>query len=114
MTDGSAVSTQAHPKRKRILRTPEVVQNRAIAKKLQGKSNRAIAREEGVDHHTVGRIIEDSEFREIIKSYRSEILELVPLSLRLFKKSVKAALGEEPIGPRRTTPRQLPYWTVTT
>ena len=43
-------------------RTPRLKQTWVIAKKLLGKSNRQIAREEGKNPHTVGRILNDSDY----------------------------------------------------
>ena len=55
-----------------------------MAKAIEGKSNRQIAREEKMDRHTVGRILSQREVQEQLAAYRQELLSKVPKALEVY------------------------------
>lgn len=85
------------PKRKARTYKPPAVRTRIIIKKIAGKSNRQIAREEGIDRETVGRILSDPEYRQILNVHRQEILALVPKAIAAYH----AALDARKVTPER-------------
>ncbi len=74
--------TQKPPSRG--LYTPKPVQDRVVAKAIEGKSNRQVAREEGMDNHTVGKILSQREVQERLAGYRQELLGKVPKALKVY------------------------------
>jgi hypothetical protein len=68
-----------------VLRTPEPVQGRVIARYVQGQSNRAIAAEECLDRSTVARILSQPEVARLMGEYQAQILGLVPLAIAAFE-----------------------------
>ena len=88
---------QMPPNRKARTYKPPAVRTRIIVKKIAGKSNRQIAREEGIDRETVGRILSDPEYRQILNVHRQEILALVPKAIAAYH----AALDARKVTPER-------------
>ena len=88
-------STRTPQKRQRRPYTPESTQTRILAKAIAGESNSEIARQEGLDRGTIRRILSRSEFQNIIQEHRQQVLELIPDSIRLFRKALKTSLGDE-------------------
>jgi len=79
-----ATSRHNQPKQP-VLRTPEPVQNRVIARYVEGQSNRLIAREEGIDRATVARILSQQDMVELIAQYQTALLGIVPKAIRAFE-----------------------------
>ncbi len=84
--------------------TPEATQSRIIAKKITGKTNSAIAREEGVARSTVREILGHRQYQEIVRAHRQEVLDLIPGSIGVFRKAIEGveagdmqASGTKPI-----------------
>ncbi len=75
------------PKRRKS-RKSGTVRATVVARKILGDSNRKIARDLGINRETVGRIIDDSEYREIVKSHRQEILDLIPKAIRAYRETL--------------------------
>jgi hypothetical protein len=86
---------------------PEPIKARVIAAKLMGKSNRAIAKEEGIHQRTVQHILNDTQYRELVKAHRGAILDLIPGSLVVYKKALEA-VEELPlsVARRRASPEE--------
>jgi hypothetical protein len=77
--------------------TPKSVQDRVIARKLAGQSNRQIARQLALHHGTVGKILSQAEVQVMLNEYRQSAIELVPkaikvCSYRLDRKDGKIAI----------------------
>jgi hypothetical protein len=72
-----------HASRKGVSYKPKLVHTRVLARKLAGKSNRQIAREEGIDQHTVARILSQSGYDQICDEMRKESVELLPDCVRV-------------------------------
>jgi len=64
--------------RKRGLYTPQAKQTRIIAASFAGKSNREIARQEGIKRDTVARVLSQPEVQELLAEYRQQARGLVP------------------------------------
>ncbi len=93
---------QMRQKKARGPYTPEATQTRVIVKKIAGKTNSAIAREEGIDRHTCGRILNDSQYRDLIKAFRPEVRGIVPKALKVFNKALDLVTEEVPAPPAGT------------
>ena len=64
---------------RRGLYTPPAKQTRIVAASLAGKSNREIARQEGIKRDTVARILSQTEVLDLVEQYRQQVLlNLVP------------------------------------
>jgi len=61
------------------------VRSRIIARHIGGQSNREIAKEEGIDRDTVSRVLSQGEVVELMKSYRSRLLEMLPKAITVYK-----------------------------
>ena len=88
---------QTRPKRKGKMLTPKSVQGRVIARKLAGQSNRHIARQLGLHHGTVGKILSQAEVQVMLNESRQSAFDLVPkaikvCSYRLDRKDGKIAV----------------------
>jgi|GEM_PF-2368091 len=88
---------QTRPQRKGKMLTPKSVQDRVIARKMAGQSNRQIARQLGLHHGTVGKILSQAEVQMMLNEYRQCAIELVPkaikvCSYRLDRKDGKIAV----------------------
>jgi DNA-binding MarR family transcriptional regulator len=81
---GTSKSRHNHPKQP-VLRTPEPVQKRVLTRHIGGESNRAIAREEGIDRSTVGRILSQPEVAELITESKARLLSLVPKAVAAYE-----------------------------
>ena len=55
-----------------------------MAKKIEGKSDRQIGREEHIKRDTVKRILSQSEVRERLLQYRQEIFSRIPKALEVY------------------------------
>ena len=86
--------TQTHPFGSHPLRTPAIRQARVIASKLAGKSNRRIAREEGIDHHTVARILSQPLYQQIIQEVQDQVVQLLPESVKVLSEELKKRKAE--------------------
>jgi len=64
-------------------------QGRILAKKLTGKSNSQIAKEESIRRETVARILSQPELRAVVEQHQQEILSLVPDSITVFREELK-------------------------
>jgi len=73
------------PPKKRGPYTPPPVQVRVVAKHLTGRSNCEIARQEGIDRGTVGRILSQTEVIQQIARYQAQLLNLVPEAINVYK-----------------------------
>jgi hypothetical protein len=71
---------QIKPK-SRGLYTPEPVRGRVLARHMNGESNREIARIEGIDRETVGRILSQQEVVNLIAQNQARLLSLVPKAI---------------------------------
>jgi hypothetical protein len=78
------------PKRQ-LLITPEPVRERVVARHIQGESKRQIAREEGIDRGTVGRILSQTEVAERLAGFDADFLNMAPEAIR----AIRAALTSE-------------------
>ena len=56
-----------------------------LAKKIEGKSNRQIAREAGIHRETVAKILSQEEFRAAILEGRSRLIALIPASIQVYE-----------------------------
>jgi len=88
---------QTRPERKGKMLTPKSVQDRVIARKLAGQSNRQIARQLALHHGTVGKILSQAEVQVMLNEYRQSAINLVPkaikvCSYRLDRKDGKIAI----------------------
>ena len=63
--------------------TPKSVQDRFIARKFAGQSNREIARQLGLHHGTVGKILSQAEVQVMLNEYRQSAIELVPKAIKV-------------------------------
>ena len=86
--------TQKHASGRHLLRTPEIRQARVIASKLAGKSNRGIAREEGLDQHTVARILSQPLYQQIIQEVQDQVVQLLPDSVKVLSEELKKRKAE--------------------
>ena len=86
---------QMRPSGRRGSYKPEQVRTRVLAKKIAGKTNRQIAREERIDRHTVGRILGETKFREIANIHRQELLGLISESIKVLELALKRAHEEK-------------------
>ena len=73
------------PRKRRGSYKPATVRTRVLAKKIAGKNDRAIAREEGIDRATVGRILSDSEYRDLVKAFRQDVVDLIPRAIKVYR-----------------------------
>ncbi len=55
-----------------------------MAKKIEGKPDRQIGREEHIKRDTVKRILSQSEVRERLLQYRQEIFSRIPKALEVY------------------------------
>jgi Homeodomain-like domain len=78
------------PKRPLLL-TPEPIRQRVVARHIQGESQRQIAREEGIDRGTVGRILSQTEVVERLAAFDADFLDMAPEAIR----AIRAALTSE-------------------
>jgi len=81
-------ATQPHTPGRRGSYKPKATQNRILAAKLLGKSNREIAREEGIDPHTVGRILSETEYQALVKIHRGKTAQLLPKALLAYEQTL--------------------------
>jgi predicted transcriptional regulator len=65
------------------------VHARVLARKIAGKSNRQIAREEGIDQHTIARILSQSGYDEICDQMKKESVELLPECVRVCRRELQ-------------------------
>lgn len=75
---------QPRPK-KRGPYTPPPVQVRVVAGHVNDKSNREVARQEGIDRGTVGRILSQTEVIQQIARYQAQLLNLVPEAINVLQ-----------------------------
>lgn len=66
-----------------------------VARKVQGQSERGIARDLGMSRNTVARIRNDAEFREIVASYRHEATRLIEPAMKVLEKTLAQAEPDE-------------------
>jgi hypothetical protein len=66
------------------------VQGRVIVRRLAGQSKRRIAREEGVDRKTVGRILTRREVVEMIAQYQQRLLSMVPEAMDVYRDALSS------------------------
>ena len=71
------------PVRKGKMLTPKTVQDRVIARKFAGQSNRKIARQLGLHHGTVGKILSQAEVQVMLNEHRQSAIELVPKAIKV-------------------------------
>lgn len=64
---------------------PKTRQARVVGRALAGQSRRTIAREEGLHRDTVARILSQPEFQNIIESFRSQMVDLLPEVIRTYR-----------------------------
>ena len=81
--------TQKHASGRHLLRTPEIRQARVIASKLAGKSNRGIAREDGLDQHTVARILRQPLYQQIMREAQDQVIQLLPESVKVLSEELR-------------------------
>ncbi|MEQ1949659.1 MAG: hypothetical protein ABL995_20890 [Bryobacteraceae bacterium] len=70
------------------LRTDISVRERVRARHVEGDSNRRIARTENLDPKTVGRILSQREFVEILGRERSRCLSLMPVAISRIEEAL--------------------------
>jgi len=73
------------PPKKRRSYTPDPVRSRIIARHVSGQSNREIAKEEGIDRDTVSQVLSQDEVVEMMQSYRSRLLEMLPKAITVYQ-----------------------------
>lgn len=81
-------------KKKREPRYSEAKKAEVVARKVQGQSERTIARDLGMSRNTVAKIRNDADFREVIFSYRHEATKLIAPALAVLEKTL--AQTDEP------------------
>jgi len=59
-----------------------------VARHIRGQSNRQIAREEGIDRETVGRVLRQPEITQLIARYRSQLLSMVPKAIGAYDEAL--------------------------
>ena len=75
---------------------PPIQQGRILGKVLAGAPIRQIAREEGVHHTTVERVLSRSEWQAMLTEYRSRALQAAPDALEYLHRRVKQGLKARP------------------
>lgn len=75
---------------KRGFYTSGPVQDRVVTSHLTGKSNRGIAREEGLDPKTVARILTQPEVKERMIQYRQRLFSLAPKAIGVFDEALSS------------------------
>jgi hypothetical protein len=83
-------ATQKRPKRRPTYK-PRALVEAAATMHIRGDSNRRIARELGVRHHTIPNMLKDSE---LLKEYRSELARRVPAALDNVDMLLKPGNGQ--------------------
>jgi hypothetical protein len=78
------------PKRQPLI-TPKPIRQRVVARHIQGESQRQIAREEGIDRGTVGRILSQTEVVERLAAFDADFLDMAPEAIR----AIRGALTSE-------------------
>jgi hypothetical protein len=78
---------QIKPK-SRGLYTPEPVRGRVLVRHMSGASNREIARQEGIDRETVGRILSQQEVVSLIAQNQARLLSLVPKAIGVCEEAL--------------------------
>lgn len=76
------------PTNRKVFYTPEPVRGRVVARHIRGQSNRQIAREEGLDRETVGRVLAQPEIKQMITQYRSQLLSMVPKAIDAYDEAL--------------------------
>ena len=75
---------QGHKQTKRKLYTSQAKQDRIVARKLAGQSDRATAKAENCHPETVARVMSQKDAQALVLKYRHELLELVPQSILVY------------------------------
>ena len=73
-----------------------IQQGRIVGKVLAGGAIRQVAREEGVHHTTVERVLSRSETQAMLAAYRSKALQAAPDALEYLHRRVKQGLMAKP------------------
>jgi hypothetical protein len=87
MSRKTTKSRQIKPK-SRGLYTPEPVRGRVLARHMNGESNREIAKVEGIDRETVGRILSQQEVVNLIAQNQARLLSLVPKAITVCERAL--------------------------
>jgi hypothetical protein len=85
-----ATKSRQKPPKRRQLYTPEPVRERVIARRMSGESNRQIAREEGIDRETVGRILSQPEVEQMKAQYQSRLLSLGAKAIGVYDEALSS------------------------
>jgi hypothetical protein len=83
----TAKPAQIKPNR-RGLYTPEPVRGRVLVRHMNGASNREMARVEGIDRSTVGRILSQQEVVNLTAQNQSRLLNLVPRAIEVCEQAL--------------------------
>jgi hypothetical protein len=83
----AAKSVQIQPK-PRGLYTPKPVRGRVLVRHMNAQSNREIARVEGIDRETVGRILSQQEVVNLIAQNQARLLSLVPKAIGVCEQAL--------------------------
>jgi len=70
------------------LYTPKPVRTKVIADYIAGHSKRSIARKQGIDPKTVGRILTQREVLEMQAEYQQRLLNLVPAAIDVYERAL--------------------------
>ncbi len=85
---GNRSKSRQNNQQTRDLYTPEPVRQRVLARHLSGESNRGIAEGEGIGRDTVARILGTREVIEMISSYQSQLLSMVPKAIAVYDQAL--------------------------
>jgi hypothetical protein len=83
-----AAKSRRTPPKPRGLYTPEPVRGRVLVRHMNGQSKREIARVEGIDRETVGRILSQQEVVNQIAQNQARLLSLVPKAIKVCEEAL--------------------------
>lgn len=76
-------------------RLPAEIERAVVVAKMQGKSNRQIAKEIGITKETVGRVLSREEYQDLLRKHRSAALDYAGDAIDLLNRQVQAGLTRQ-------------------
>ena len=70
---------------------PEATKQAVVSKRLQGDSQREIARDLGIHRETVDNILDESNVEAAMAQWRREYLQVAPAALKIVKRMLTEA-----------------------
>ena len=80
---------QGHKQTKRKLYTSQAKQDRIVARKLAGQSDREVGKAESCHRRTVARVMSQAEVQARMLGYRQKLMELVPQAIEVYQGEVE-------------------------